>query len=181
MLAHVWSAGPSLPRVSPASCDALVTVNRAAQHAAWHRDYGDLPMPWWVAAVDREGFFPILTTGPALDGLVTDERHAAYADGLLDALQRDRVRVVSRQSATALCGVDFPNVNNSKIAALALCFVLGATRVIIFGDDMDGATYCDGSRCGADAARWERERRYTSQAIEALDRAGCVVVYADRP
>lgn len=54
----------------------------------------------------------------------------------------------------------------SKLGAILLACWLGANRVLVYGDDMDGGTYADGSKMtGTYSLRWKHERKLTDLTL----------------
>jgi len=131
--------GPSLRRSWPSSGGYLATiaVNRAI------RSVGGAD---WLVAWDADPVKEHATS--ARVGVLTSSKYIAHVDS-----SKARITEAMMPHAVKHLASSF-----SKLGALVLAAWLGAEEVHIYGDDMQGGSYCDGETViRGDAARWTRE------------------------
>ena len=131
--------GPSLRRSWPSSGGYLATiaVNRAI-HAVGGAD--------WLASWDVDTVKAYADS--ARVGVLTNSKNVGHVDG-----SKARITEAMMPHAVKHLASSF-----SKLGALVLAAWLGAEEIHIFGDDMQGETYCDGEPVSrGDVARWTRE------------------------
>lgn len=175
MKVAILCPGPSLNRflsagVREEGC-VYIGVNRAVQ--SWPCEYwsfGDLaafqnvrPMP-----LDDNRKIVLFTAGAHLKVLCGEERNWLEYEPL------------SYETVTAQMLVDIPYRNYSVLAALILADWLlrghPDKRVRVYGADMSGMAYYDGSPCGGDEDfRWPNERHHYTQMAAYLMGRGVVV------
>lgn len=169
----LWCAGPSLADAPPPPAgDALVTVNGAWRRAATIP--ADQRPHWWAVCSEPDGSHGFRTllreTETRPIALVTHHAQVPLAHHVFGPSVSIVGHEFLRQSREL--PLDF-----SKLLAFGLCLALGAKRVTVFGDDMGGEKYFDGSYCTSRDSRWERERALTDQALTYLAKRNVEVVY----